>query len=432
MRETKNHDAATGARIVVKRRGGALGGSAIGLVLCLFINASLRSEDWPSFRGPHLNGYTSARDWRSDFSGDDLPLAWKTNVGIGASGVVVAGNRGVTMGAQRQEEINSVICFETESGQPIWSFPYPCRFERRMFDGGTAATPTIDRDRVYTLAHDGQVHCLDFESGRLLWSRHLVHDFGGRYSRWKYSGSPMVQGDLVIFDTGSKTRSTVALNRADGSLLWGSGSDKAGYGTPIPFRQGDVESVVLFKAKALVALNMASGEELWRVPWKSSYDVNASTPISLGDRLFVSSGYGSGRGVLLRLTSGEPELEWKNIKLKTKTSSAVVIGNVVYGVSESGGKLMALDLESGAIHWSQRGFGGGTLIGGGDKLIVLGSRGNLAMVAADPEAYRPLVEVRLLKGTCWVAPTLAHGRLFCKNNRGDLVCMDLRKKRESE
>ena len=38
------------------------------------------------------------------------------------------------------------------------------------------------------------------------------------------------------------------------------------------------------------------------MPWKTNYDVNAATPVVMGDKLFVTSGYGRGHCALLQVT----------------------------------------------------------------------------------------------------------------------------------
>ena len=53
-----------------------------------------------------------------------------------------------------------------------------------------------------------------------------------------------------------------------------------------------------------LVLASTQGELLWEYPWRTSYDVNASQPLLIGDnRVFVSTGYGTGAAVI-ELTPG--------------------------------------------------------------------------------------------------------------------------------
>lgn len=203
------------------------------------------ADDWPCFRGPHANGVSQEAGWTYAWPGDGPKAAWRLNVGIGASSFAVVGDRVLTMG--NKDDQDQVWCLDADSGRVIWKHAYACKFKDHNFEGGTSSTPTVDGALVYTLAYDGQVHCLRLTDGSVVWQKHLVHDFGGRLSSWDYAGSPTIAGPLVIFDTGAEDSSTVALDKQTGQKIWGAGSDLAGYATPIPFEYGgqkDRKSVV--------------------------------------------------------------------------------------------------------------------------------------------------------------------------------------------
>lgn len=360
-------------------------------------------------------------------------VAWRTDVGIGASSVVVVGDRVITMGGCKEQNEEFVSCLDAQSGRVLWQFTYPSKFDARQFEGGTASTPTVDGPFVYAVGYLGQVHCLGIEDGRVVWRKHLVDDFGGRYSGWKYAGSPLVTGELVIFDTGGDGNSTVALDKTTGRKVWGVGHDLAGYATPIPFEQSGERGVLVFKARAMVAHDLASGRELWRIDWRTNYDCNASTPTVLGDKLFISSGYGGkrARGALFQLGEGEPRQIWLNQDLETKMNSAVVYDGHVYCVSErSGGQLMCFDLSDGAIVWAERSFAPyGTLMIADGRLVVLDEKGDLVIADATPDEYRELARAKVLSNRSWVMPVLANGRIYVKTNKGELVCLDVRAQR---
>jgi hypothetical protein len=68
---------------------------------------------------------------------------------------------------------------------------------------------------------------------------------------------------------------------------------------------------------------------------------------------------------------------------------------------------------------------GGSLICADGKLIVLSENGDLVIADASPSGFHQVSRASVLKGRCWVQPTLANGRLLVRNNAGDLVCLDL-------
>jgi hypothetical protein len=47
----------------------------------------------------------------------------------------------------------------------------------------------------------------------------------------------------------------------------------------VPITVGGRPQVVFLSGEALLAVEPERGSLLWRVPWKTSYDVNAATPV---------------------------------------------------------------------------------------------------------------------------------------------------------
>jgi len=398
--------------------------AALAIAAVLLAAPHGQAVDWPSFRGPNGDGTTTAADWSLPQGDADEGIRWRTNVGIGAASVAVQGERLLTLGNRNDRDV--VSCLDTRTGNELWTFEYTCPLAKRQFEGGPAATPTIDGERVYVFSHDGQLYCLQLEDGSRIWEKHVVNDFGGSPPTWKYAGSPALLGDLLLLDIGGRGASTIALNKHTGAKVWGAGSETGGYAPVVPFEALGVTGLLVFKAKHLIALDQQTRKELWRLPWETAYDVNASTPLVLGDRLFVSSGYPAGRGALYRFSAaGPPEQLWLNSDIKTKTNSCAVSGNSLYAITDAGGKLICVDLESGRTLWGERGFGYGTFIIAGDRILALTERGDLVVVQDSQDGYKELARRKVLNGRCWVHPVLANGHIYCRSNAGDLVCIDV-------
>jgi outer membrane protein assembly factor BamB len=334
---------------------------------------------------------------------------------------VVRGGHLYTMGNKGGTDV--VFCLDASTGAEIWRHTYSQGVEARQFEGGPAGTPTVDGDRVYTLSHEGDLFCLSATSGKILWSKNLQRDFGGIRQKWGYAASPLVDGNLVILDAGGPGASTVALDKITGAVKWKAGNDGAGYSSPVAFDLGGVRSVVIFKADALVGLNSANGQELWRYPWQTSYDVNAPTPIVSDNKIFITSGYGTGCA-LLQVGPGKVTEIWRNKNLRSQLASPVLVQGYIYGIDGNvgGGELRCLDFGSGEVKWRQN-IGGGTLIAAGGYLLVLSERGELIVVEASPTNYREVARAQVLGGHCWVTPAVANGKIYCKNNQGSLVCL---------
>jgi outer membrane protein assembly factor BamB len=394
----------------------------------------IAADDWPFFRGPHFSGVSTESGWTRHWPEAGPKIAWRADAGIGASSVVVAEDRVVTMGSRREPDEEIVWCFDADSGDVLWQVSYSAKFDARQFEGGPAATPTIDNGRAYALSYLGDLHCLNLADGRVLWRKHLVRDLGGRYSNWKYAGSPLVTENLVVLDTGADGNSTVALDKATGQRVWGAGTDLAGYSSPIPFTYSGHRCVLVFKARAMVAHDLATGKELWRIDWRTTYDCNASCPTVVGDKLFISTGYGGrrARGALYQLGNGEPTQIWLNQDLETRMNSAVVYDGHVYCISERAtGQLMCFSLRDGSAVWSEPSFAKfGTLMIADGNLIILDEKGDLVIADATGAGYHELARAKVLTGRSWVMPVLANGRIYAKNNNGKIVCVDVRAGRD--
>ena len=60
------------------------------------------------------------------------------------------------------------------------------------------------------------------------------------------------------------------------------------------------------------------------------------------------------------------------------------------------------------------------------KLVILDEKGDLVIADATSAGYRELARAKVLSGRSWVMPVLANGRIYAKNNAGEIVCLDVR------
>jgi outer membrane protein assembly factor BamB len=179
---------------------------------------------------------------------------------------------------------------------------------------------------------------------------------------------------------------------------------------------------VFFTGTTVVAVSPENGSPLWKQPWKTSYDVNAATPVFIPpDRIFVSSGYDVGAAVY-RVTATGVELIWQNREMKNKFSSSVLHGGHLYGFDEN--TLKCIDAATGQTQWRARDFGHGTLIYADGHLLVLGDNGILALVEATAEGYHERARAQVFDGKSWTMPTLAGGRLYLRDQK-QLVSLDI-------
>jgi outer membrane protein assembly factor BamB len=91
-------------------------------------------------------------------------------------------------------------------------------------------------------------------------------------------------------------------------------------------------------------------------------------------------------------------------------------------------EVVCMDAANGKVKWKERGLGCGSLLIADGKLIVLSDEGELVTAPVSTEGFKPTAKARVIEGKCWTVPVLSHGRVYCRNAAGDLVCLDLRPK----
>lgn len=398
--------------------------AALAVALGLVFTAHAARADWTHYRGPNLNG-SSAEKLPASISQSALKPAWKASLGTGTSGITVSGERVFSMGNANGSD--AVFCLDAKTGKELWRHEYPLPLDKRMFEGGPAATPTIDGNRVYTVSHQGDLFCLDAATGKPVWYKHFQRDLGGKRPEWGYAGSPTVEGNLLLLDVGAPGASTIALDKTSGAVVWKSGDDGAGYASVVAATIGGKRTAVVFKANAVVGLDVKDGRELWRSPWKTSYDVNAATPLIIGNKIFISSGYGSGCA-LIEVRDGKATELWRNKSLRAHINTPVASNGFVFGIdgqAEPRAPLVCLNLADGSVKWSEKSVAGGSLVLAGGKLVVLSERGELVIADASPTGFHASARAQVLGGRCWVQPTFSGGKVFARNNAGELVAIDL-------
>jgi hypothetical protein len=87
-----------------------------------------------------------------------------------------------------------------------------------------------------------------------------------------------------------------------------------------------------------------------------------------------------------------------------------------------------VEFATGAVKWTEPGLLCGSVILADKKLITLSTKGELVVAEASPAAFKAISKAQVLTGKCWTAPTLANGRIYCRNAKGDLVCLDVKAK----
>jgi outer membrane protein assembly factor BamB len=384
------------------------------------------AADWPQWRGPHRDGISSESGLLESWPAGGPRQVWKTQgLGEGYSSFAAVGDRLYTQGQQGNQEF--VLAFDTNTGKQLWKIPNGRAYHESR-GNGPRGTPTADGDRLYALAADGTLLCLDATSGQRIWGVNLIDKFGGRVPTWGISESPLIDGDRVIVTPGGPGASVVALDKLKGDLLWKSQSDPAGYSSPIAFDAGGSRKVVVFTAHGAIALDMKNGDFQWRYDKVSNRTANIATPIVHDGYVFLSSDYGTGCA-LLKLTAGAKAVGasevYFNRDMRNHYTTSVLVSDYLYGFSS--GILTAMKFLTGEVAWRDRSVGKGNVIYAEGNLYAFGEDGVVGLIQATPQGYKEKSRFEIRKGSypTWTPPVIANGRLYLRD-QDNLYCYNIK------
>ena len=168
--------------------------------LCLAAPFGLFAEhDWPQWRGPERDGGWRETGLRTELEMDAegwIQLKWSAEVAAGYSQPTVADGRVyVSDRLDDPDEIERVHCFDFETGETLWSHQYPAAYTIAYKSGPRAAVlldpSTTGPARAYSLGGVGHLHCLDAQTGEVIWKRDLAGEYQIEMPRWGIAASPL-------------------------------------------------------------------------------------------------------------------------------------------------------------------------------------------------------------------------------------------------
>jgi outer membrane protein assembly factor BamB len=409
------------------------------------------AADWPQWRGPNRDGQWRETGIIERFPAQQIACKWKAPIAAGYSGPVVAAGRVyVTDRVTEPAESERVLCFDAETGRPLWSHAYECKYQGFGYRAGPRASVLVEERRAYSLGATGQLACLDAANGSLHWRRDLRTEYKIRMPNWGIAAAPLIEGDLLIVQIGGEGEACLcAFDKHSGQPRWQALPDAACYAAPIVISQGGQRVVVCQTGDRIVGLDAPSGKLLWAhpFPWES-WPIGIATPVVCDDLLLISDAHlGT---IVLRLGRDQPTIEklWHRRRqdvpdgkaLHCLNSTPFVAGQHIYG-ADGRGVLRCLQLQTGEQVWEDRSavaedkFATVHLVRNGDRTWLLNEHGELIIGQLTPEGFREISRAKLIDptpeqmpgrrgGVVWSHPAFANRCVFARNDK-ELVCADL-------
>ena len=395
-------------------------------VLFAFLISTNPGDDWPQWRGPQRDGLSRETGLLSSWPPGGPPLVWKASgLGAGYSTVTVQGGRIFTLGSAG--DIEYLIAIDARTGKEVWRTRIGRRFQNDRGDGPRGA-PTVDGTRVYALGGNGDLACVEAATGTVVWHVNLLSRFSAGTLGWGISESPLVLSDRVLVNAGGRGSSLVALDKEDGSTIWATESDEAGYSSAVVADIRGVRQAIFFTGERVVGVRVDNGALLWSYRRVSNRTANVATPIVRGNFVFVSSDYGTGCA-LLEIQGDASGMTAREVyfhqDMKNHHSSSVLVDDTLFGFSSS--ILTALDFASGELLWRDRSVGKGSLVVADGRLYLFSENGVAGLAEATRAGYqeRGRFEIQRSGSPTWSHPVVANARLYLRDQDA-LYCYDVK------
>lgn len=389
--------------------------------------------DWPQILGPNRNGQADGEIISPDWARQPPTRIWQINAGEGYAGPAVLGDRIVFM--HRRGMLESLDCLSADTGEQVWSTQWKASYAGGIDrDRGPRCVPLVHGDHVFALDAGGELRCVRFGDGKILWARSLAKDLKARDGYFGFGSSPILVGDTLMVNAGGQNgNSIVALDVDSGITRWAALEDGASYSAPTWWTDGNGGQNAIFVTRMhFVGVRPRDGKILFRLPFGArGPTVNAATPIMIDqERVFLTSSYRVGAKCISLKEPNDPKTIWESDDvLSSQYPTPVLHGRHLYGIHgrEDGplASLRCVDVDNGQVKWKRDGFGMAHLIVADDKLLSLTTAGELVLISLSSERYKELGRIRVSEATTRALPALSRGRLYARDTNGVLAAWQL-------
>ncbi len=404
---------------------------AVGVVVAAALGRA-SGTDWNQWRGPNrdgrIEGFSTSGRWPSK-----LTRSWKVEVGEGHASPLIVGQAAFCFSREGDDEV--VRRLDLATGHLVWKDHYPAPYEvnpaASAHRKGPKSTPVYGGGRLYTLGISGILSCYDARSGKRLWR----HEFSRQYKQtspdFGTAMSPILDRGLLIAHVGgSGNGALTAFDSKSGEVRWRWTGDGPGYASPIIVTRDGVRQIVTQTQKLCVGIAVDSGRLLWSLPFPTSYDQNAVSPVVSRDLVVFA---GIGQPTIATRISKTPngwvaKKVWESRDSMMYLSTPVSSAGLIYGMSmRRSGQLFSLDAATGKVLWTNAGRVGdnAVVLDAGGAVVVLTTTADLFVFKKHGNELAEEARYQVADSPTWATPAFADGHILVKD-KTSLVLWDVR------
>ena len=404
----------------------------LSLVITCGTAALLHAEQWPSWRGPSLNGVSRETNLPVRWSRTEN-VAWRLALpALSGSTAIIWGDR-IFLNVGEGPNL-SLWSVDRTKGVPIWKKSLGVGNHREMKHNMSSPSPVTDGRNVWVMTGTGVLKAFDF-SGTELWARDIQKDYGRFGLNYGYASSPLLHEDSLYLQvlhgmTTDDPSYVLRIDKATGRTVWrvvrptrAIHESPDAYTTPALLRYGSTTEIVITGGDVATGHDPSTGTELWRAdglnPTNDPIHRLVASPIVFGDMIYTPS---RERPMLALKAGGRGNVTKSHVVWSFDSGpdvpTPVTDGTYLYIVRDNG-ILFCLDAKTGKrIYGPQRlrsaTYSGSPVLGDG-KIYVTNEDGVTVVVKAGP-VFELLAENDVEEYTL-SSPAISDGQIFIRTDK---------------
>lgn len=397
---------------------------AIGSVI---FAATAFGENWPSWRGPRLDGTSAERNVPTHWSAGSNVL-WSTEMpGLGHASPVVWEDRVFTVTSIAEKQARDLLCFDRGNGRLLWQKTViNSPLERKhSLNSHASSTPATDGKLIYLAFLDRNEMVLaayDFD-GKRKW---LVRP--GRFSSMHgFCSSPIFYKDLVIVNGDHDGDGyMVALRCESGEQAWkiDRPNKMRSYCAPLIREMAGKTQMVVAGSQCVASYDPANGRLHWIVDGPTDQFVASPVYSERAGLVYITGGYPDHHTLAIKPDGAgnvtNTKIVWRTNKGVAYVPSPIIEGDYFLIVSDSG-VAHCFEAATGKLQWQERmGEHHASLVSANGLVYFLNDNGVTHVVKPGPD-YNLVAKNELGERT-FASPAISNGQLFVRGDQ-HLFCI---------